>query len=174
MFFAFAVHDAEEWVTMPGWGARNVDRLRHLYPRVPQRFWRRLDLPAVHVRVGITVMGLVFLVAAALGARTDGRAVVYQVVLIGFGVHGLGHLGQALLARGYTPGMITSVLVVLPFSIWAWRVVEDSGAVTANMGVLITVGVLLITPVIVGVHLAVFAGRRLVGRVRQWQDPRHR
>jgi Protein of unknown function with HXXEE motif len=167
MFVAFVVHDGEEWLTMPGWGSRNVDRLRRLYPRVPPRFWRRLDLPAVHVRAGITVMGLVFLLAAALGARTDARSIVYQVILIGFGVHGLGHLGQALLARGYAPGLITSVLVVLPFSTWAWLVVEASGAVTAHVGVLVSVGVLLITPVIIGVHLAVFAGRRLASRVRQ-------
>ena len=82
-------------------------------------------------------------------------------------MHGLGHLGQALLARGYAPGLITSVLVVLPFSIWAWLVVEASGAVTAHVGVLVSVGVLLITPVIIGVHLAVFAGRQLARRVRQ-------
>lgn len=151
---------------MPGWGARNVDRLRRLYPRVPQRFWQRLDLPAAQVRVGITVMGSLFLVAAALGARTDGRSLAYQAILIGFAVHGLGHLGQAVLARGYAPGPITSMLVVLPFSIWAWLVVEDSGAVTTHVGVLVTVGILLITPTVVGVQVASLAGRRLVSRIR--------
>jgi hypothetical protein len=167
LFVAFVVHDAEEWVTMPGWGARNADRLRRLYPRVPVRFWRLLDLPAGQVRIGITVMGLLFLAAAALGARTDGVSPVYHVALIGFGVHGLGHVGQAVLARGYTPGVITSVLVVLPFSIWAWSVLDGAGAVTADLGVAVAIGVLLIAPVIVGVHLLVFAGRWLANRMHR-------
>lgn len=37
----------------------------------------------------------------------------------GFGLHGLVHLAQAAATRGYTPGAVSSPLVVVPFALWA-------------------------------------------------------
>jgi hypothetical protein len=155
LLIAFVVHDAEEWFTMPGWVGRNADRLRRRYPRLPEGVLRRLDLPATHIRVAIALMGLVFLVAAADGARTEGQSLLYQVALVGFGVHALGHVGQAVLARGYTPGVVTAVLVVAPFSVWAWLRVRAAGAVDGDGTLALLLGVLAIAPAILAAHLAV-------------------
>lgn len=35
LFVAFVVHDAEEWVTLPGWLGRNAERLKRIHPRIP-------------------------------------------------------------------------------------------------------------------------------------------
>ncbi|MFE2147875.1 HXXEE domain-containing protein, partial [Streptomyces sp. NPDC059456] len=51
--------------------------------------------------------------------RTGGRSAFYQAALNGFGLHGLVHLGQAAATRGYTPGVVTSPLLVVPFTLWA-------------------------------------------------------
>ncbi len=37
----------------------------------------------------------------------------------GFGLHGLVHLAQAAAVRGYTPGSVTSPLIVIPYAVWA-------------------------------------------------------
>jgi hypothetical protein len=168
LFIAFVVHDAEEWFTMPGWVGRNADRLRRMYPRLPERVLRRLDLPATQIRVAIALLGLVFLLAAADGARTAGQSLLFQVVLVGFGVHALGHVGQAVLVRAYTPGVVTAVLVVAPFSVWAWWRVGTAGAVRGDATLVL--GVLAIAPAILATHLAVVGlvrvYRKLVGATR--------
>lgn len=57
--------------------------------------------------------------AAVAGHRTGGRSGFYQGALDGFGLHGLVHLAQAAAVRGYTPGSVTSPLIVVPFTLWA-------------------------------------------------------
>ncbi|TMR08629.1 HXXEE domain-containing protein [Nonomuraea turkmeniaca] len=42
-------------------------------------------------------------------------------------LHGVGHLAQAAATRGYTPGAVTAPVVVIPFSVWAWRRLRSAG-----------------------------------------------
>ena len=121
---AWAVHDAEELATMAGWARRARPRLEERWPGVP---WERLEVSQRHVNVAIGLMGGVMAGAAALGARTGGRSAVFQAVLAGFGLHGAGHLAQAAVTRGYTPGAVTAPLVVIPYSVWAWRRLRAEG-----------------------------------------------
>ncbi|WP_223190957.1 HXXEE domain-containing protein, partial [Nonomuraea terrae] len=122
------VHDAEELATMAGWTRRARPRLERHVPWVP---WERLDLPQRHVNTAIGLMGGVIAGAAAMGARTGGRSATFQAALAGFGVHGVGHLAQAAVTRGYTPGAVTAPLVVIPYALWAWRRLREAGVPTS-------------------------------------------
>jgi hypothetical protein len=126
---AWAVHDLEELATMARWARTARPRLEERFPRVP---WGRLEVSQRHVNVAIGLMGGVMAVAAAQGARTGGRSALFQTALAGFGVHGLMHLAQAAVTRGYTPGVATAPVVVLPFSIWAWRRLRSAGVPTRS------------------------------------------
>ncbi|MFC4014827.1 HXXEE domain-containing protein [Nonomuraea purpurea] len=121
---AWAVHDAEELATMAGWLRAARPRLEERFPGVP---WERLEVSQRHVNVAIGLMGGVMAGAAALGARTGGRSGVFQAALVGFGAHGVGHLAQAALYRGYTPGAVTAPVVVIPFTVWALRRLRAAG-----------------------------------------------
>ncbi|MFI6497082.1 HXXEE domain-containing protein [Nonomuraea typhae] len=121
---AWAVHDAEELATMAAWMRENREQLEERFPLVP---WGRFELSQKQVNVAIGLMAGVIAGAAADGARTGGRSPVFQSVLAGFGLHGLVHLAQAAIVRGYTPGVVTAPLVVLPFSVWAWRRLKAAG-----------------------------------------------
>ncbi|MEU6666754.1 HXXEE domain-containing protein [Streptomyces sp. NPDC046727] len=117
---AWAVHDTEEVVMVPRWVRTQVPELRERFPRVPEPVWR--GLAAVDRRrfgTAVAAMAVVVAAAAADGRRTGGRSAVYQTALNGFGAHGLVHLAQAATVRGYTPGSVTTPLVVLPFTLWA-------------------------------------------------------
>ncbi|MFI7640257.1 HXXEE domain-containing protein [Nonomuraea sp. NPDC049400] len=116
LLVAWAVHDAEELATIAGWARKARER----WPWVP-------EVSQGHVNVAIGLMGGVVAGASALGARTGGRSPVFQAALLGFGAHGVVHLGQAAVARGYTPGVVTAPLVVIPFSVWAWRRLRAAG-----------------------------------------------
>lgn len=109
---AWVVHDIEELATMSSWTRRQ--------PRVP-------TVTPAESAVAIGVVGAVMAAAAADGARTGGRSRFFQTALSGFGLHALTHLGASALVRGYTPGILTTPTVVVPYSLWAWRRLRREG-----------------------------------------------
>lgn len=117
---AWVVHDLEELLTVPGWLRRNVPELRKRFPQVPERVWRRAGtMDAAEFAAAVGVMGVLVGAASAAGRLTGGRSGFYQAALTGFGLHGVTHMAQAVAVRGYTPGSVTSPLVVVPFTLWA-------------------------------------------------------
>jgi hypothetical protein len=151
LFLAWLLHDIEELLTMPGWGGRNAARLTRLYPAVPGWLWSRLDMSRTHVTVAMAIMGIFMLAAAIDGVRSDATSWFYQSVLIGFGLHGIGHLAMSALARSYTPGVLTAPIIVIPFSLWAWRTLEQAGAVSAGTSNLL-IALALLPAVLLGAH----------------------
>jgi hypothetical protein len=125
----WALHDTDELLTLPRWLRRNVPELRRRFPAVPEAVWRRAS--AVDEReFALAVGGMAAIVAAAsvAGHVTGGRSALYQSALNGFGLHGLVHLAQAAAVRGYTPGSVTSPLLVIPFTLWARGRLRRAGA----------------------------------------------
>lgn len=116
LFAAWLVHDLEELLTMAAW----TRRMAHRMPWGPQ-------MSQAHVNVGITLMGVVVAAASLAGARSGGRAGFYQAALAGFGWHAAGHVLSAVALREYTPGLVTSPLLVAPFSWWAWGRLSAAG-----------------------------------------------
>ncbi|MFC8079764.1 HXXEE domain-containing protein [Streptomyces sp. NPDC057307] len=117
---AWVLHDAEELATGPRWISENLPTLRERFPGVPEPVWGAMA--AVEPRefaVAVGVMATFVGAAAVAGHRTGGRSGFYQGALDGFGLHGLVHLAQAAAVRGYTPGSVTSPLIVVPFTLWA-------------------------------------------------------
>jgi len=127
LFAAWLVHDLEELALMPRWMARARPRLERRFPQVPSGVWRRLAPDQEHAALAIGFMGCLIAAAAYEGDRTDGRSPLYQAVLTGFGAHAVPHIGSALVSGGYTPGLVTTPTVVVPYSIWAWRELRRAG-----------------------------------------------
>jgi len=125
LFAAWTAHDLEELATMS-------DNSRMLITRLPD--WapmpasaREQGLTSRRVACGVATVGLVVAAAAVHGYRTQGRSAFYQDALLGFGLHGLGHLGMSLLTGSYTSGVATSPTIVLPFWLWATRALNQAG-----------------------------------------------
>ncbi|MEV4564781.1 HXXEE domain-containing protein [Nonomuraea sp. NPDC049419] len=142
---AWVVHDAEELVTMARWTREARPLLESRFPGVP---WERLEVSQAHAATAIGLMGAVVAGAAAMGARTGGHSPSFQAALAGFGVHGVVHLAQAAVFRGYTPGVVTAPLVVLPYAVWAWRRLRAAGVPTTSK----PSGLLALPLVLAGVH----------------------
>ncbi|MER5441711.1 HXXEE domain-containing protein [Streptomyces sp. NPDC002790] len=128
LFAAWALHDTEEVLTASRWIRKNVPRLRERWPGAPERVWRVVEgaderefTAAVGVMAGIVGAG------AFAGWASGGRNATYQAVLNGFGAHGLLHIGQSFAVRGYTPGVATSPVLVVPFALWARRRLGQAG-----------------------------------------------
>lgn len=122
---AWAVHDAEELATMSSSSRDILSRFPEGVP-IPEE-WREHGVPQRHIVTGIGVMAAVMTAAAADGARTRGASTLYRGTLLGFGLHGFGHLASAAALRRYAPGVVTSPVVVIPFWLWARQVLRRHG-----------------------------------------------
>ena len=125
LFVAFAVHDAEELVTMAPTSRRVLSRTPTWVP-IPDDL-RTRGVSQSHVNVGIGIMAALVAGTAVAGVRTQGRSAWFRGGLLAFGAHGLTHLASAVASREYTTGVATSPTIVIPFWLWARRVLRRNG-----------------------------------------------
>lgn len=81
----------------------------------------------------VAVPGLVEMSSRKLAEPTTqsvrdlGEVRLLQAALAAYTAHGLSHLGAAAVVRGYVPGVVTTPLVILPYSVWAWKTLRATG-----------------------------------------------
>lgn len=126
----FLVHDAEEILTVQPWMQANHRRLR-------QRFGHRRVVAAILERMAsittarfATIVACLFVAACAASyLALTGDILWYTSALAVLTINVFTHAGQAVLTRGYTPGVVTAVAVVLPYSLYAWAGLFRAGMV---------------------------------------------
>jgi len=139
---AFLIHDLEEIVTMERFRRENRERFPKFLRNVVAITTRQFIL-AVGVLLALTLL------ASYLATRSLQQMDLFTTGLAIFLVHVFGHVGQSLFLRTYTPGVITAVLVVLPYSLYGFHrlftahLIDDTSFTT---GVL--VGALLFVPLV--------------------------
>ncbi|KUN33319.1 hypothetical protein AQJ30_34540 [Streptomyces longwoodensis] len=149
----WAVHDTEELVTVPRWVRTRLPDLREKMPWVPEAVWRQLgSVDAREFTTAVAAMAVVVAAAAADGHRTGGRSVVHQTVLDAFGLHGVVHVAQAAVLRAYTPGSVTSPLVVIPFTLWARARLRRAGTLRPTRARDLTLALTFATAAATGTH----------------------
>ena len=153
LFLAWAVHDLEEILGTPYWRDDVVPRLRQRYPRVPAAAWRaaRIDTDQMAVAVGLVAVPVA--AAAAYGVATGGRSPLFQATLTVYGIHGVGHVAGSILARDYTPGVLTSPLLVVPYALWARHRLRRIGAWQPLAGRDLAWSLLALPPLLAGAQL---------------------
>lgn len=155
---AWAAHDAEEWFTIGPW-ART----------------RGIPVSDGRARSAIVVMGVAVAVASFDGARTGGRSSLFQSALLAFGLHGFGHLALSVGVRGYSPGVVTAPLVVVPFWRWAVHRLGRAGVLRPARGLVPRAAALFAGSMTLSYGVAALVSRRpgvrVVGAV-QWPDRR--
>jgi len=125
LVLAWTVHDLEELATMPRGSRRALDRLPQ-WVSLPEGL-RQRGLSRREVALAIGSVGAVMAGATLAGLRTRGRSPLFRGAVLAFGLHGMGHLAASLGARGYTTGVATVPVVVLPYWLHARRVLDRHG-----------------------------------------------
>ena len=121
----FLIHDTEEILTASSWIRAHGSEL----PRVLQSF---LGITTAKFAVAVLLLFVGFLAAAIHGAHRarDGRSSAVFLLVAGALVgNALTHLAQAALFRGYTPGVVTALFVVLPYGYLLGERLQASGLV---------------------------------------------
>lgn len=123
---AFVGHDLEELLTAPRWLVAHHAELGALAARneLFSVLLRNLARTQGAFSVAVGVVFLIFLgvtLAATIGPRGATALRAYLAVLGAFTLHAFAHVGQAILFRGYVPGLFGSVLLVFPAGVVVYR-----------------------------------------------------
>ena len=149
---SWMVHDLEELATMSANSRALARRLPDWVPVAASV--RERGFTQRYVATGIRAVGVVIATASVRGYRTRGRSAFHQNILLGFGLHGLGHISMSLLARGYTSGVATTPTVVIPFWLWASRELQQAGVPNRRS---LRAAIALTAGTIAGARLAAYA-----------------
>ena len=139
---AFLLHDLEEIVTMERFRREHQERFPKFLRNIAAITTRQFTL-AVGVLLALTLL------ASYLATRSPRQMDLFTTGLAIFLVHVFGHIGQSLFFRTYTPGVITAVLVVLPYSLYGFHrlftahLIDDNNFTTS-----VLVGTLLFVPLV--------------------------
>lgn len=133
----FALHNLEEWLA-----------LQTFLPLLGRRAPLLADhLPSItQYGVALIVISILPFVFALL--RQVYLLVITQAVVA---INVVSHVVAALLFRGYTPGLLTAVAINLPFSLYFFRKLRESGTVRGGrVRRIVPIAILLHGPVLVG------------------------
>jgi hypothetical protein len=125
LFAAWACHDLEELLTMRETSRVVAARMPDWVP-IPDDV-RRDGFSQPHVNLSISLVGAYLAGVSAVGIRSRGRSRLFRSALLGFGLHGFGHIGATVALRQYTTGVATSPTIVIPYWLWARRALAREG-----------------------------------------------
>lgn len=156
--FVFLVHDLEEILSVQGFMIRRREQVISILPqRLSQIFLKQFSTTSKQFAVAVGFILIFVLLSTFLGAQSikNGKTPIWFLVLnIVFFVHVFTHIGQAIVIRGYTPGVITAALLVFPYSSYVFYRLFQIGLVDWNTVFSSAPFGLLIIPI-------VFAGQTL-------------
>ncbi len=165
----YLVHDLEEIFTVEEWMNRHRRVLRKLAAndRFLERVVKSVDLSTGQFAVAFAFLFIVSGVAcwAATYDLRPGLGIWCFMAVVGvMFVHVFTHVGQALYLRMYTPGVITAVAVVLPYTTYIYVEMFRLHLINTSTAVLTAIaGVAVIVPLTLFSH---FLGRKLIRRER--------
>jgi hypothetical protein len=148
-------HDFEEIIFWERWMHNNGDEITR---RVPTVLAKPVD---AFVRKSTAQISLVVCLIFSLTVLSAFLATVhgtYGLFLLTSGMffaHGFGHLGQSIVLRRYVPGVITSVVLVLPYGLMLYGRLLGEGIIDlSGLSIYVLLGAVLMVPFILGMHTA--------------------
>jgi hypothetical protein len=107
--------------------------------------------------------------ATVAGVRSRGRSPIFRGVLLGFGLHGFGHLGMAAAARQYVAGAATAPTMVIPYWLWARRELAKEGIREIDVPTVAVAAAGI--PLVMGIHALIYKLTTATARSRRSSAP---
>lgn len=126
---AFIFHDFEEIILGEPWLRKHAVKIKaRIKKRAPDFLARQmsaaLDKSATELSLSISLIFCLTFLATFLAIEYS----YYSLFLLAssmFFLHGFVHLGQAIVLRRYTPALITSVVIVIPYGLVLFQQLLD-------------------------------------------------
>ena len=141
----FLIHDAEELATIAPFLQAHKSQLPAIVQSVA-------DVTTSQFAVAVVVLFLVIVAAAAHGARRarEGALSIFFLLAAGMLVgNAVTHLMQAVYFRGYSPGVLTALLLVLPYGFALGKALESANLANRRAWLTaVAAGVILQVPIV--------------------------
>ncbi len=140
----FLIHDLEEVFTAERFWAANRGRL----PLVT-RFTTRIEVTTRMFAVAVAILFVVVLAAtfAASGTLRRGVAIdIFAIAVVLLLLNVFTHAGQSVLLRIYSPGVISAILVVLPYTLYTLHRLDATELISRDLGPWALLAVILTRP----------------------------
>ena len=144
-----AAHNFEEWLTFPRYGEEAGAMATRFGVSLEMPSWDAMQLALIVV----TLVPTLIVVWASIGRQYQWKDfAVCGLAGIFFANVFIPHIPAAIVAHGYSPGLITAVAINLPFCLFLWRSAIGQGILSVRQ-VLISafVGAALLPLSLVGV-----------------------
>jgi len=147
----FMLHDFEEIIRIEPWFRKHHDEL---LKKVPVRFHKELSsfsrITTPQFSVAVCLEFIIFIPCTFLAAEME-----YYTMFLGFNaillLHVFMHVGQALLVQKLVPGVVTAVLITLPYSLYLfYRLLNEQVIEVSDILTSIPFGLTLIVIILVG------------------------
>lgn len=157
----FMLHDLEEIIVVENWLTRHRKQLiRKLPVALEKHFKPLLFMTTAQFAVAVTGIFIILSAAVLLTAATWSKGTYLPFFLVCLHVmflHVFTHIGQTILLRSYTPGVVTAVALILPYGLYTYTRLLEEGVVTWSLMLSTLPFVLLIVPVL---HLVLSLGQK--------------
>lgn len=156
---AFMLHDFEEIIRVEPWYRKHYQTV---LGRVPKRLHKDISsfarMTSSQFAVAVCIEFIVFVPFTFMAAERGS-----YLFFLGFNAvllfHVFMHVGQALYVRMLVPGVVTAVLITLPYSVYLfYRLLHDNAVELSDIWISLPFGLLLVPVILIG-HKA---GEKLV------------
>lgn len=161
----FVLHDFEEIIMMEKWLKGNSIVLYEKLPkRIADRVVKQFSMSTAQFAVAVLVIFL-FVSSSTVMANQYviqgllGNIHIFTIITLTFFLHAFTHIGQSIILRSITPGVITSLIVIIPYSIVLYRSLLVNEVITWEVIFVCLPFCLLIIPIALLAH---WIGKKVV------------
>lgn len=158
LLLSFVLHDGEEVLTMAAWIKNNAGVLQQVAAlgHPGSLIIRNLPSSKAEVAGAVVFEAIIIGLATWLLLYRQGKGsglFLYSTILGGFFLHVVTHLLQAIWFGGYTPGVVTALLLIPPASVYLYGHLFKATSLSCTTALRNAVfGGLLLLPVVLLAH----------------------
>lgn len=131
---AFMIHDGEEVLAAAKWHRSAPALLRDRFPNLPEPVVQAVSVSPQRMKNAVALVSCAVAVVTAISlTRLDRPLGVLRSAVAVFGAHSITHAAQALVLRAYTPGVASAGLLIVPYSLWAWKALNKADGAGARL-----------------------------------------
>ncbi|MEQ6357397.1 HXXEE domain-containing protein [Lysinibacillus sp. M3] len=154
----FIFHDFEEIIMVEKWLNKNSTILYERLPKnIANRVIKQFSMSTAQFAVAVVVV-FMFVSSSTIVANQYvnqgpfGDIYFFTVVTLTYFLHAFTHLAQSIFLRSITPGVLTSLIIVIPYSLMLYRSLLINNVITWNIIFVCLPFCLLLIPIALLAH----------------------
>lgn len=145
----FMFHDFEEILFVESWNAKYGEQIKEDIPPYMRRMYSTMTRMTTRNFAVDVLFVYILVVMVTCIAVFFSFYLLYLAVVAVFFIHVFTHLGQSIFLKKYTPGVVTAVLIALPYSLYTYYRLLDNGIITrVDIGWSLLMVLVLLPPIL--------------------------